>query len=131
MRWTGSCQARDRGSAVVDFVLVGTLATLVFASLLQFVVILHVKNVLVDCAEQGARFGALADQNPEAGAGRTRELISAELSTRYAGQVSAGEAQVQGLTTVEVRVKAPLPVVGLLAAGRVLTVSGHALAEPP
>ena len=131
MRWTRSLADRDRGSAIVDFVLVATLATLVFAGLLQFVVILHVRNVLVDCAEQGARFGALADRDPAAGAARTRELIRAELSARYARQVSAGRAQVQGLATIEVRIEAPLPVIGLLGAGHVLTVSGHALAEPP
>jgi Flp pilus assembly protein TadG len=121
----------DRGAAIVDFALVGALLTLLFAAVLQLAVVLHVRNVLVDCAGEGARLGALADRDPDAGAARARELITAELSVRYAQRVSAGRASVDGLPTVEVRVEAPLPVIGLVGAGRVLSVSGHALAEPP
>jgi hypothetical protein len=105
--------------------------TLLFAALLQLVVVLHVRNVLVDCAAEGAGYGALADQGPEAGAARTRELITEELNGRYAKDVSAGHSSVDGLDTIEVRVRAPLPAVGLIGVGRVLRVSGHALAEPP
>jgi hypothetical protein len=137
MRWTRWSAVRERvdrqeqGSAIVDFVLVGSLTVLLFLSLVQFMLVLHVRNVLIDCAEQGARLGALADRDPDAGAVRTRELIRAELSGPYARQVEARQARVQGLDTVEVTVTAPLPLVGLIGAGHVLTVSGHALAEPP
>jgi hypothetical protein len=115
----------------VDFALVGGLLTLLFVAVLQLSLALHVRNVLVDCASEGARFGALADRDPEAGAIRTRELIRSELSNRYADRVSAGRAAVEGLPTVEVRVEAPLPIIGLFGVGRTLTVSGHALAEQP
>jgi hypothetical protein len=115
----------------VDFALVGGLLTLLFVAVLQLSLALHVRNVLVDCASEGARFGALADRDPEAGAIRTRELIRSELSNRYADRVSAGRATVEGLPTVEVRVEAPLPIIGLFGVGRTLTVSGHALAEQP
>jgi Flp pilus assembly protein TadG len=121
----------EGGSAVVDFALVGGLLTLLFVAVLQLSLALHVRNVLVDCASEGARFGALADRDPEAGAIRTRELIRSELSNRYADRVSAGRATVEGLQTVEVRVEAPLPIIGLFGVGRTLTVSGHALAEQP
>jgi Flp pilus assembly protein TadG len=121
----------ERGSAVVDFALVGGLLTVLFAAVLQLSLTLHVRNVLVDCASQGARLGALADRDPQAGAMRTRELIRGALADRYADSVSAGPALVDGLETVEVRVEAPLPVFGLFGVGRTLTVSGHALAEPP
>jgi len=121
----------DRGAAIVDFALVGGLLTLFFVAILQLSLILHVRNVLVDCASEGARRGALADRDPQAGADRTRELIRSELSDRYAEHVSAGVAQEEGLVTVEVRVAAPLPVIGLFGVGRTLTVSGHALAEQP
>ncbi|HST86517.1 MAG TPA: TadE/TadG family type IV pilus assembly protein [Kineosporiaceae bacterium] len=121
----------DRGAAIVDFVLVGGLLTLLFLAVLQLSIALHVRNVLVDCAFEGAQFGALADRDPQAGADRARELIRSELSDRYAEQVSAGLAWVDGLPTVEVRVEAPLPVIGVFGVGRTLTVSGHALAEQP
>jgi hypothetical protein len=114
---------------MVDFALVGGLLTLFFVAVLQLSLVLHVRNVLVDCAFQGAHRGALVDRDAQAGASRTRELIRSQLSDRYAGRVSAGLARVDGLETVEVRVEAPLPVIGLLGVGRTLTVSGHALTE--
>jgi hypothetical protein len=113
----------------VDFALVGGLLTLCFVAVLQLSLALHVRNVLVDCASEGARFGALADRDPQAGAARTRELIRSELSDRYADRVTAGPALVDGVPTVEVRVEAPLPVIGLIGVGRTLTASGHAFAE--
>ena len=121
----------DRGSAVVDFTLVGALVTLVFVAVVQLAVVLHVRNTLIDCASDGARAGALADRDPRAGAARARELIAADLSPAYARSVTAGVETFDGVPTVVVRVRAPLPLVGLFGAGRVLTVSGHAVVEGP
>ncbi len=121
----------DGGSAVVDFALVGAVLTLLFVAVLQVALIQHVRSSLVDCASEGARFGALADRSPQAGVARTRELITADLGARYAGDVTAGRESYAGLDTVVVRVRAPLPVLGLLGVGRVVTVSGHADAELP
>lgn len=119
----------DRGAAVVDFVLVGALLTLVFVALLQLAFVLHVRNVLIDCATEGARYGALADRDAGAGAQRTRELITADLSAGYAGDVDAVVLDRGGLAVVEVRVTAPLPVAGLLGVGRAITVTGHSVVE--
>jgi hypothetical protein len=116
---------------VVDFVLVGSLLVFLFLALLQLALALHVRNVLIDSAVLGARFGALSDTDPEAGAERTRSLIAEELSPGYAGQVSARIVELDGVTTVEVEVRAPVPVVGLIGVGRGFTVTGHALAEAP
>lgn len=121
----------ERGTAVVDFALVGAFVTLVFVAVVQLAVVLHVRNTLVDCASDGARFGALADRDPDAGAARARELIAADLSPAYARSVTAGRERFGGLDTVVVTVRAPLPLVGLLGAGQVLTVRGHAVAEGP
>jgi hypothetical protein len=107
------------------------LLTLLFLGLLQLALVLHVRNVLIDCAGEGARSGALADRDPEAGADRARELIRSELNPKYAERVSAKLTRVDGLNTIEVRVESPLPAIGLIGVGRMLTVSGHALAEPP
>jgi hypothetical protein len=52
------------------------------------------------------------------------------LSPSFAEQVTAHRAEVDGLPVVEVRVTAPLPVLGLLGPST-LTVTGHALAEAP
>jgi hypothetical protein len=116
--------------AVVDFVLVGALVTFIFLGVVQLATVLHVRNTLIDCAGEGARFGALADNDLTAGEQRTRALITADLSPAYADDVVARRARVDGVDTVEVRVRAPLPVIGLVGVGRVITVTGHAVAEP-
>lgn len=121
----------ERGSAVVDFALVGGLVTLVFAGVLQLTLAQHVRNTLVDCAAEGARYAALADRTPEDGIERTRLLIDGALSSAYAQDVTARRTVVDGLDVVEVRVVAPLPVAGLLGPAGSLTVAGHALVEGP
>ena len=119
--------AGDGGSAVVDFALVAGLLTLVLVSVLQLAVVLHVRATVVDCAAEGARLGALADRTPADGAERTRELVTAALSPAYARDVSARTRDVGGRQVVEVRVRAPFPVAGLLGVGDGLDVSGHGL----
>lgn len=104
---------------------------MLFVAVVQFAVVLHVHNTLVDCAGEGARYGALADRTPEDGAQRARDLIAADLGPAYAQDVTAGRQRYAGMDVVVVRVRAPLPVAGLLGAGRVLTVEGHAYPESP
>lgn len=119
----------DRGSAVVDFVLIGALTTVLFAAVVQLALVLHVRATLIDCAAEGARYGALADRTPDQGAERTRELIEMSLAPRFAEQVEAQVTTVDGLEVVRVNVIAPLPVIGLIGPSAVLEVDGHALLE--
>lgn len=126
---TGPRPARDAGSAVVDFVL-GALTTVLFAGVLQLTLALHVRSTLVDCAAEGARYGALADRTPADGAARTRELIAVSLSPRFADDVVAEATAVDGMPVVRVRVTAALPVLGPLGPAGALVVDGHALEEP-
>ncbi|RYV49595.1 TadE/TadG family type IV pilus assembly protein [Pengzhenrongella frigida] len=121
----------DAGSAIVDFALVAGLVTLVFAAILQLTLAVHVRNTLVDCAAEGARYAALADRTPADGADRTRALIAMSLAPGFADDVAVSDRVLDGLSVVEVRVTAPLPVAGLLGPAGVLTVTGHALREAP
>jgi hypothetical protein len=124
----------DDGSAVVDFALVGGLLSLLFLSIVQLGLVVHVRNTLVDCAAQGARYGARAGRVPADGIARTRELVAAELSESYAARLSEISAAVvtrSGVPAVEVRVSAPLPLVGLVGPSGELSVQGHAFAEEP
>jgi len=111
-------------------VLVGALTTLLFAAVLQLGLVLHVRATLVDCAAEGARYGALADRSPADGAQRTRDLIALSLSPGYARDVTAEATVLDGLDVVRVEVTAPLPVLGLLGPST-LDVDGHALRELP
>lgn len=129
-RWRPPATRRgEHGAAVVEFALVATLLTVLFLGVLQVGLALYVRNTLVACASAGARYGADADRTPSDGAAQTRLLISRSLSARYASAVSSGLEYRGGAAIVVVRVRAPLPVVGLVGPAGVLTVRGHALRE--
>jgi Flp pilus assembly protein TadG len=125
----GGLRRDESGAAIVDFALVAALVTVLFLGVVQLAVVLHVRNTLIDCASEGARYGALADRSPEQGSARTRELIESALAPGYATDVTAGSAEVAGLRTVEVTVRAPMPVIGLLGPRGTLVVQGHGVEE--
>lgn len=123
-------ETRERGSAVVDFVLVGGLLTMFFLAIIQLTLVLHVRNTLIDAAASGARYGSLADRGAADAEERTRTLIVTALNPGFAGQVSTSEVTVQGLRTLEVTVRAPMPVIGLIGPRDMLEVKGHAALQP-
>ena len=123
----------DRGSAAVDFVLVGSLLTLLFLALLQLGIDLYVRSVLAACASQGARYAANADiGDPHAAAVHTDQLIQESLGSRYAhATVTPGETSVDGQPVISVEVTARMPLLAwFLPDGPSVHVTGHALAEP-
>ena len=117
----------DRGSAVVEYVMVAGLVAMIFAATLQLALALHVRNTLIDAAAAGARYGTLADRSPEDGVERTRRIVSGALGPRYAQDVVATTAAVGELRTLEVTVVSPLPVVALFGPPDSLEVRGHAV----
>lgn len=124
-------RARDAGSAAVDFVLVGGLVTVLFLGVLQLGLALHVRTLLIDSAAEGARLGARLESGPGDAESRTKELISSALSDRYARDVTTSVVEVGGAEMIEVRVRAPMPVIALLGPSGTLEVRAHALAETP
>ena len=102
----------EAGSAVVDFVLVSMLVSVLFLAVFQVGLALYIRNTLISCASEGARFGARADADPAQGATRTRELITSSLSPRFARDVTAEVVDAGGVQVVSVHVRAPLPVLG-------------------
>jgi len=123
----------EDGAAVVDFVLVGSLLTLLFLAVLQVAVDFYVRNVLEAAAADGARYAANADvADPQAGADRANELIRSSLGASYAhARPAADVPDVDGAPVVGVTVSARLPLLAwFLPAGPTVTVTGHALAEP-
>ncbi|KAD4060540.1 pilus assembly protein [Arthrobacter yangruifuii] len=117
---------RDRGSAVVDFVLVGALVSLVFMAVIQLALVLHVRNTLIDAAATGARYGTLADRSPADGVERAVSLIGGALGEGYAADVTYAEQTVDGARLLEITVRAPLPVLGFIGPGGGIEVRGHA-----
>lgn len=120
----------ESGSAVVDFVMTSALLMFVFLAVFQLGLALHVRNTLISCAAEGARYGARDGATPEQGAGRARELISRSLSSRFAAGVSAS-VQTTGadVRVLVVDVTAPIPVVGPLGPSDGLEVRGRAFME--
>lgn len=109
----------------------GGLVVVLFASVLQLALVQHVRNTCVDAAAEGARYAAQVGRTTADGAERTSDLLRASLAARYAQDVTARRVDVAGLDVVEVTVRAPLPVVGLLGPGGVLELAGHAPVEWP
>lgn len=120
--------ADERGSAVAEFAMVAGLLVALVLSVIQLSLGLHVRATLADAAAEGARHASLIGADASAGMARTRELITAAIGADYAQRVSATTATVAGLETIEIRVAAPLPLLGLI--GPVgLEVTGHAPLE--
>jgi hypothetical protein len=119
-------RSTDRGSASVDFVLVGGVLTLIFVSIMQLTLVLHVRNTLIDAAGSGARYGTLADRGAADAQERTVSLISAALTGDYAQDVHVEEVLRSGVRTLRVTVRAPFPAVGLVGPRGALEVHGHA-----
>lgn len=120
---------REQGSAVVDFVLVSALVTVLVAAVLQLALTLHVRATLIDCAAEGARHGALVGSSSADGVQRTRDLIASALSPTYADDVTASVTDLGGAPVLVVSVRAPLPVIGFLGPSGAFSVAGRALME--
>lgn len=119
----------EAGSAVAEFVMVVALLTFLTLMVMQLALALHIRNTVLDAAAEGARFATLADSSLAAGAQRTRDLITTAIGASYATSVVAHHGESAGYPTVEMRVIAPLPLMGLLGAPRGLEVSAHAAVE--
>ncbi len=115
---------------MVEFVLVSVLVVALVMALIQLTLALHVRNTLIDSASEGARHAALLGSSPAEGIARTRELIAMTLSAGYAEDVTATVVPDDDGELVEVTVRAPLPVLGLLGPSGVVAVRGHAVIEP-
>jgi Flp pilus assembly protein TadG len=99
---------RDEGSAVVDFVLVGTLLLFLFLGVVQVGLILHMRNVITANAAEAARYAANLQVDPSAGGAKARELTAEELSARVADGMSCSSRLTGDLVTVECDGQLPL-----------------------
>lgn len=124
-----SAVSDDSGSSPVEFVLVGTLLTLLTLAVVQLGLTVYVRNVVHDAAVEGAFHAALADTSLGDGAVRTREIVSRTVGESYASDVAIEERPIGGVVSVRVTVRTTLPLLGLLGAPRALEVSGHAPVE--
>ena len=119
---------RERGSAAVEFVLVGTLVVLIGLAVLQLVLALHIRNTLTSSAYEGARYAARADQQLADGQERSLDMVHSALGGVEV-VVSTDTVRVDGADVVVMTLEAPVPLVGLWGPGT-MTAQARAFAEP-
>lgn len=106
--------------------MVMALLSIIFAAILQFGIIIHVRNTLIDAASAGARYGALGDRTPDDGAARTRELLAGSIPGGGQADVSAETTGGDGTTIVRITVRTQMPMVGFVSGPVGLEADGHA-----
>lgn len=124
---------RDRGAAVVEFVLVAVPLVLLLLAILQVTVYLHLRNVVVASAAEGAREAAAADRSTSDGGPAAERVLAAGVPGRVAAGITcraAEEAGVGGAVLVAVRCRGGVPAL-LAAVGPELPVdaTGRAIKE--
>jgi hypothetical protein len=105
------------------------LLTVLTLAVIQLGLATYVRNVVHDAAVEGAYHAALADTSLQDGAARTRAIVTRTVGAEYATEIEVRTTSALGHPTVEVRVQATLPLVGLLGAPGRLEVVGHAPEE--
>ena len=121
---------RERGAAVVDFVLVLIVLVPLVLGILQVALVMQVRNTLAAAASEGARVAATADRGPGDGVAATREQIGDAIADRYAEDVSVRSVTIDGAPGVEITVRARIPALGLGGPAIEVEVSGRAVEEP-
>lgn len=117
----------DAGNALVEFVLVSVLVVFITVGVLQLALTLHVRNILISSASDGAHFAALADRSLTDGQDRAAALVQTALPG-YETDINARATDINGAPGVTVQITAPVPVIGLWGIGEV-SVEGRAYRE--
>jgi Flp pilus assembly protein TadG len=121
---------QDRGAAVVEFVLVSAPLLFLLLGVLQVAAYLHLRNVVVASAAEGARYGANADRASVDGGPHAEQVLARGVSAGAAARISctAGEEPGAGGTVlVSVRCRGSMPAL-LAVFGDVLPVDVRARA---
>jgi len=119
----------DRGSAVVDFVLVMLVLTPLILGILHLALVLHVRNTLTSAASEGARYAATLDRTPADGVAKARAEIGTALAGGFTRDVTAQSVLVRGAPGVRVTVRAEVPPLGVWGPTMTVIATGHAIEE--
>ncbi|SBW20404.1 TadE/TadG family type IV pilus assembly protein [Protofrankia symbiont of Coriaria ruscifolia] len=132
-RASASRPASERGSAVVEFVLVGTLLLFLFLGVIQVGVVLHIRNTLAADAAEGARHAANLNMADDSGGPYAEKLIASSIPGRADTRcTSAATTNASGVPLVEVRCEVAVPLTVLPGGARTtISVVGHAVKETP
>ena len=98
-------------------------------AVLQLGFLVYVRNIVHDAAVEGAQVAALADAREGDGVARMREAVARTVGEGFVEDVSVTETSSLGVPTVEMRVRAVLPLIGLIGIPAGLEVTGRAPKE--
>jgi len=119
----------ERGSAVVDFVMILVVLLPMFAALFQLSLVLHVRNTLSSAAAEGARRAAVAGATMADGEAKAAEQIVGSLNEKYARDIDIRPATIGGAQAYEVVITAEVPALGIGGPAIAIEVSGNAIIE--
>lgn len=119
----------ERGSAPVEFILVGVVLTMLTLGVVQFALAMHVRNVVQDAAVDAAFYAALADTTPAEAEARARAAVERGVGRDLISFVAIVPGSLRGLDTVRVHIAATLPLVGFVGPGQGTLVTADAPAE--
>lgn len=118
-------QGLQRGSAVVEFVLISAPLVLLAVTSISVTLASFTLMILRDSAIEGARFAALADQESAAGCLRAREQINATFQGKLIAEI---RCRTENENQEIVEITAGFSNLGLLGAHH-LTATGRAFRE--
>ena len=121
----------ERGSAPVEFVLVGLLLVALVFSVIQVVFVAHLRSVAIDSAIAGAASAALADTSDADGVERTSGLLERTVESSLIRGVKARSSETVNRPTVVIEVDLAVPAIGPWVPIASITVSGSAFREDP
>ncbi len=113
----------------MEFVLVGSLLTVLTLAVLQLGLAIYVRNVVHDAAVEGAHYAALADTTLLEGAERTKLSIARAVGESFADDITVAESDHLGYPTAVITVRTTLPVIGLLGVPYAMEVEADAPLE--
>jgi hypothetical protein len=121
----------ERGSAPVEFVMVGVLLVAVALTVLQIAFVAHIRAVAIDSAIAGAAHAALADTADSEGVVRATELVTSGVAASLVRYVSVTSGEVAGKPIASVTIRLGVPIIGPWLLVAETEVTGRAFREAP
>ena len=121
----------ERGSAPVEFVMVGVLLVAVALTVLQIAFVAHIRAVAIDSAIAGAAHAALADTADSEGVVRATELVTSGVAASLVRSVFIASSEVAGKPIASVTIRLGVPIIGPWLLVAETEVTGRAFREAP
>ncbi|CAB4622852.1 unannotated protein [freshwater metagenome] len=121
----------ERGSAPVEFVMVGVLLVAVALTVLQIAFVAHIRAVAIDSAIAGAAHAALADTADSEGIARATALVANGVAASLVRSISVTSSEVAGKPIVSIIIQLGVPMIGPWLTIAETEVTGRAFREAP